>query len=168
MNILLIILRLIHIVAGAYWVGAAWMTTLYIEPTSRAAGAEGQKFMQKLMEGGRFSRSIAVAAVLTVVAGAILYYQIWWQVGLNSSVTLGFTFGAIVGIIALVVGGAVTSPASAGLSRLGAQIAAGGQPPTPEQLGQIKQFQARLAQSGRWTAVLTAISLAAMAVARYL
>jgi hypothetical protein len=166
-TIVVIGLRLVHIFSGVYWVGAAWMMAFFIEPAMRATGPDGQKFMQKMMEGGRLTLSITVAAILTVLAGGILYWLNWWSV-LTTPKGLGFAAGAIIGFIALGVGAGGTGPAAAGLSKLGASIAAGGQPPTPEQMGQIKQFQLRLQQAGRWTSGLTAAALFMMAIARYL
>jgi hypothetical protein len=126
--------------------------------------------MQKLMEGGRFSISISVAAVITVLAGGFLYFMKWFHgpESLSSPIVLGFTIGAIIGLVALGVGGGITGPASTALSKLGAQIAAAGKPPTPEQMEQMKVLQTRLAVAGRWTAALTAAALFLMAIARYL
>ena len=39
-------LRLLHIVAGLLWVGAALMMSLYIEPTAAASGADGKRFLR--------------------------------------------------------------------------------------------------------------------------
>ena len=166
-TITVIVLRLIHIFSAVYWVGAAWMMAFFIEPSMRATGPDGQKFMQKMMEGGRLTISITIAAILTVLAGGILYWLNWWNI-LTTPKGLGFAAGAIIGIIALGVGAGVTGPASMGLGKLGASIAAGGKPPTPEQLGQIKQLQLRLRQAGQWTSGLTAAALFMMAISRYL
>lgn len=47
MQTLRIVLRLTHISAGTFWVGAAIFITLFLDPTVRAAGAEGGRFMMK-------------------------------------------------------------------------------------------------------------------------
>lgn len=55
MNFYLIVPRLIHIGSGVFWAGAAVMIAAFLEPTVRAAGPEGGRFMQRL----------AAAAVVT-------------------------------------------------------------------------------------------------------
>ncbi len=169
MTIFLLILRVLHIFGGVYWVGAAWFMAFFVEPTMRAVGPGAQPFMQKLMERGRLSLSISVAAITTVLAGGILYFMNWFHGtdSLTSRPVMGFTIGAIIGLVAFGVGAGITGPASVGLSKLGASIATGGKPPTPEQMGQMKALQTRLALAGRWTAGLTAASLLLMATARY-
>ena len=171
MNIYVIVLRILHIFAGMFWVGAAWMITFFIEPVSSALGPDAQKFMQRLMGQGRLSIYISVAALVNVLTGALLYWKdsaglsMAWM---GTPVGTGFTVGAILGIVALIVGSAVTGPASARLAKLGSEIQAGGKPPTPDQLGAIQKVQARLKVSGRWSALLTGLALLAMSIARYL
>ncbi len=43
------LLRLIHILAGIFWVGAILLIAGFLLPTSRATGREGARFMQHLM-----------------------------------------------------------------------------------------------------------------------
>ena len=49
MNALTLVLRLIHILGGVFWVGAAWMMTLYIAPSVGATGDSGLQFMRHMM-----------------------------------------------------------------------------------------------------------------------
>ena len=46
-------LRLIHILAGIFWVGSAVFTAVILVPAARAAGAEGGHFMERLMQQRR-------------------------------------------------------------------------------------------------------------------
>jgi hypothetical protein len=43
-------LRLFHIVAGAFWVGAAVFGAFFVMPAARAAGPEGGRFAGNLMK----------------------------------------------------------------------------------------------------------------------
>jgi uncharacterized membrane protein len=98
MDIFLILLRIIHIFAGVFWVGAALIGTFFLVPAARSSGPEGLKFIQTLMVRMRFQTAIIVAAVLTILAGFFLYardsggFQQSW---ITSSVGLGFTIGAL-------------------------------------------------------------------------
>jgi uncharacterized membrane protein len=50
MNIyILLLLRLIHIVAGVGWVGGAVINSLFVEPSARATAPASGKFMQYFM-----------------------------------------------------------------------------------------------------------------------
>ena len=51
-------LRLLHIVAGLIWVGAAIVMSFYIEPSSERAGASGRLFLRALYGGSSFPRLI--------------------------------------------------------------------------------------------------------------
>ena len=75
MNILIILLRLIHIVAGVFWVGANMFTAFFLSPAVAANGDAGQKLMGYMVTKARISERITIAAVLTVLAGAVLYWN---------------------------------------------------------------------------------------------
>ena len=45
MNIYMIILRLIHILAGIFWVGTAFFFVLFFEPTLKTSGPAGGTVM---------------------------------------------------------------------------------------------------------------------------
>lgn len=169
MNFYMIVLRLIHIMGGVFWVGAAWMLAGFIQPTAKAAGPDAAKFMQRLMQS-RLSILISVSAVLTVVSGALLYDRVFgtqWRLMVTRA-GIGFSLGALAGFIALGIGGGVISPASARMSRLNREIQAAGQPPTPEQMALMGQLQARIASATLWSAIISGIALFFMAIARYL
>ncbi len=48
MNIGVILLRIVHIFAGVFWVGGGIFMFAYIEPAVKATAPAGQKFMQYL------------------------------------------------------------------------------------------------------------------------
>ena len=76
MNIYLIwLFRIIHIVAGVFWVGGVLMMTFFIAPTVGATGEAGQKFVSHLMSNLKFSARMSAAAGLTILAGGILYWN---------------------------------------------------------------------------------------------
>ncbi len=170
MDIFMLIVRLIHIVAGTFWVGAAFTLAGFLDPLSKALMPEGPRFMQRLMQG-RFPVVIAVAGVLNVVTGLLLYYrdsgglQAAWMA---SGPGLGFTAGGLAALMALIYGGVVTGPTGAKLGRLGQEIQSAGKPPTTEQLQQIEGYQRQLSQASVVNTVLVGIAVVAMAVARYL
>ncbi len=167
MNILYIVLRFVHILAGTFWVGAAVVTTAFLMPAARAIGPEGGKFIQFLLGKQRLSNYISLSAILTVLPGIAVY---WIKTsGLQSawvftSAGLIITIGVITGIVAAILGGAVTAPTAARMEALSKEMQSAGGPPKPEQLAQLKELQTRLGQAGLWGAVLLVITIVTMMI----
>jgi len=167
MNILFIALRLIHIVAGTFWVGAAVVTTAFLMPTATALGPEGGKFVQFVLGKRRLSNYISLSAILTTLAGIALYWitsgglQPAW---ISTSAGLIFTMGSITGIIAAILGGVVTAPTAARMEALSKEMQSAGGPPKPEQLAQLQALQKQLGQAGLWGAILLVVTVVTMAI----
>ncbi len=166
MNVFIIGLRLVHILGGVFWVGSAMMNAFFLTPAGAATGEAGQRMMGHMITKGKMSVRLTVAAVLTVLAGAILY---WIDSGgLTSSWTssatgLGFGIGGLFALVGLVTGAMVGVNAS----KIG-QIAASAQgKPSAEQLSQMQAAQKRMAIASKISTVALIIALICMATARY-
>jgi uncharacterized membrane protein len=168
-------LRLIHILSGIFLVGGVLVLAGFLLPALRAAGPEGGRFMQQVMQRRRLPAYLAVAMALTVLSGLGMYGRLAalthgaWAAS-RMGITLGV--GGLSAILAALVGVVVARPAGARLAALGQTMqqaqAAGERLPPAAQLAEIEALQARI---GRALAVVTALlvlSAAAMATARYL
>jgi uncharacterized membrane protein len=170
MDIILIALRLIHILAGIYWAGAAILVAAFLTPAVRALGPEGGKFMQQLVGKQQFSMYLSLAAWSSTLAGIVLYwrasvgFQIAWILAPSG---FTFTIGALAGIITIVIGQLVNAPTAARMSALAKEMQSAGAPPKPDQIAEMQKLQTRLGQAGVITAILLIIASAAMAIARY-
>ncbi len=117
---ILSILRAAHIVAAALWVGAGALLTLYIVPSIRSTGAAGGAVIAESMRRGMgiFMPSVAGTTILT----GLLLYWIWFGArGAGVSFGLGgimLLLGALAGIGAAVLGGAILGRASKELAEL--------------------------------------------------
>ncbi len=167
MDILAIILRIIHIFSGVFWVGSAWIMAFFLGPAVQALGADGGKVMGYLMEKLRFSVYITIAAILTVLAGLALYFLHYGIAGLSTPVGLAFALGGVFGLIALGIGGGMVGPLSGKMTRLGGEIARAGKPPSPAQMAEMAALQKRLGSASLWNAIVTSLALLLMATARY-
>ncbi|MCB0035475.1 MAG: hypothetical protein KDE51_15690 [Anaerolineales bacterium] len=146
----MIILRIIHILSATFWVGTTLFIVFFLEPTIRALGPDGGKFMQRLIGGTHFSLAMAVSSWLTVGAGVLMYGPVTgWSWPIVFGPRLALTLGAVAGIAAGVVGTAVNGRASGRLQKLGKAIAAQGKPPSPAQAAEMKQLQTTIRQ-GSW------------------
>ena len=98
------ILRLLHIVGGLVWVGAAIVMSFYIEPALDRAGADGSAIMRRLYRETSFPRLIPISALVTTVAGLLLYGMLSYHETLSSSMGVVLTLGALVGLLAFAHG----------------------------------------------------------------
>jgi len=165
-QIILILLRLIHIAAGAFWAGSGLMLALVVLPGMRQAGPGGERALPM----ARVSQAMSIGALLTTATGLVLYV---WVSGLAwnwiaSSQGLGFTLGSLAGLASFLLGLVSTGPTAARIGALAGQLQAAGGPPRPEQAAEMDRLKAKLAVSSAWSTILSTVALVFMAVARYL
>lgn len=166
----ILLLRLIHILAGVFWVGSAVTMFLFLQPTAQATAPESQRFMLHLLRNRRFGHVVLVTALLTVGAGAILFWrdsnglQLAWM---SRPPGLGFTIGALAALLALGLFIFVGFPASSRLVGIGSRLEAERRPPSVDEQQILARSQAVLKRVGVTVVVLLTIAAGAMATARY-
>lgn len=158
------ILRFLHIFGAIYWVGTTLFMVFFLEPTIRALGSDGGKFMQRLVSGTRFSQSMTAAGIITILAGILMFgpFTGGWSADVMFGTRLPLTLGAIVGIASAIVGGMVQGRAAGELQKLGQAIAQQGGPPSAEQAAEMARLQAAMRQGGRWSALLMVLAVIGM------
>jgi hypothetical protein len=167
----LIALRLAHVVAGAAWVGGAFVMILLVTRTARLRGADGDIFMSTLLTEGKAARYFEAAALTTVIAGALLYWrasdglQLVW---ITSPTGLAFTIGAVAAITALVWGGLMVGPAGKRAKAIQDEIAAAGGLSSAAQRTELDAIKAKLGRFAVVDLVMLGTAVVTMAVARYL
>lgn len=169
MNTTMLIMRVIHIFSGVFWAGFAFFNIIFLQPTIRAIGVEGQKTMQHLTQKTRFLPTLYVAATLTMLSGLIMYWMLagnrlaLLQGGYGHSITMGSLAGLIVWILLMFV----IHPIFNRMKAISKEIQAQGNPPTAEQTAEMQALVGRLGKAGKLAASLLAISVLGMAAARY-
>lgn len=167
---LLLVLRLLHIVVGVFWVGAVVFVGFLLIPSIRATGAAGGAVMQRLTSR-QMHLWLMGASVVTVLSGIGLYWHD--SAGFSSTAWLGsgpgrtFGLGAVLAVVAIVIGMAVNARAARQLGDLAARVQAGGRPPSADEAATMQRLQDRLAKGGVLAAILLLLATAAMAAARY-
>src|SRR2546422_11636527 len=68
-NVTMVVLRLIHILSGIFWVGTTFFLVGFLQPVIAQSGPEGGRFAQRLMSQKRFQAAMSVAAGLTILSG---------------------------------------------------------------------------------------------------
>ncbi len=170
MDLYVILLRVVHIFAGVFWVGGGVMLFAFLEPTAKATAPASQKFMQYLMTRQRLNAFLALVSLLTVLAGALLYWRD--SGGLQSSwittpTGVGFTLGAALGISVFIIGFFGIKPNADRLAALGAQIEAAGAPPSAGQVAELGRISQAMSRLSRVDFYLLTLALLMMATARY-
>jgi uncharacterized membrane protein len=166
----ILVLRLIHIGASVFWVGAVFTFFLFVQPAAAAVGPDAMKLTFQLLHHRRFGVAILTAGVIAVLAG--IWLMIITSNGLDPDLLfgesrLGFTVGGVVAILTLAVGGLYVFPRTRVVERAIGRLLAEGRPPTPDE----QQLLARIARESRaagWIVVVgLTVAVIAMATARY-
>jgi uncharacterized membrane protein len=166
----LILFRIVHIFAGALWIGAAISYLFFFKPSVKAIGPAGSQFMQNLFERRKYPVFMMITSLLTILAGGALYlyasggFNLAW---IKTGTGVGFTIGSLAALVAFFVGGMGIGPTSAKLGALGQQIGAAGGRPTPEQISILQVLEKKLVRAELVDFVMLAISMLTMATARY-
>ena len=166
MNTVMIVLRLIHIFGGMFWMGSTLLMVLFIVPSVNATMEAGQKFLGHFLTRTHYGRILGLSAILTMVAGGSLYWID--SAGFDSNWTRsgpgwGFGIGGILGIIGFVYGNRFGNNIMT-LGRTAAQF--DGQP-TAEQKAILEAAQKPVRVLGSISAVALILALICMATARY-
>lgn len=169
MDIVLVILRLLHIVTAFAWVGLGAALTFYIAPAALAAGESGPRFLKALFTRTSFSSIFAMVAGLTTLAGILLYVhgnaiRVFSQTG---NIVLGI--GAAAGLVATIHGGAVVGRSTRALGEaLNQHVPEGSQSIPASAMTTLNDLAAKLLSHARISMALMIVALVCMGGARYL
>ncbi len=173
-QILIVILKLLHITFGMFWVGSALTTSFLTLPTVRATGPVGGQFFGEFMRRTGYHRLMLISGLVTVLSGLALYWQFYWGLAWNlwhpGPETI-FGLGGLVAILVAVAANTLIPSVSRRLAAIGNRIqafVADGGAPAPELLAERSRLAQRMAHIGMANASLLVIAVALMAVGRYL
>jgi hypothetical protein len=165
-----LVLRLIHIGAGAFWVGAVFTFFLFVQPTAAVLGPDAMKFSYHLLHRRRLPVVILGAAATTVLAGILLL--LITSNGLDperlfDASRLGYTVGGVAAIVTLGIGGLYVFPRTTIVERTLGQLVAEKRPPTPDEQETLARVARESRQAGWVVIVGLVIAVVAMATARH-
>ncbi len=167
MDGLMVLLRILHIVSGVFWVGTLFFMEIILEPRLRALGPTMQNpvmgaLMPVLMPVNIVNATITIlsgVAMTLIMRGSAL--GTFLATGWGWAILLGF----VTTIAAAVVGFGFVVPAGLRLGKLGQSIQ--GRPPSPDEAQQMGQLSARIRTLTRIIFVLLIIAVGTMAAARF-
>src|SRR2546425_12335475 len=118
----MVILRMIHILSSVVWAGAVFFLTAVLQPAIAGGGPEAGRFMQRLASQSRFRLVMAIAPMLTVLSGLVLYGRVsagFQNAWINSGAGLTLTVGGLAPLVRLVACGVLHSAVAARVQALG-------------------------------------------------
>lgn len=167
---MILVLRLLHILSGAFWYGSVIFTARFLMPSLRAVGPAAGPVMAQLNER-KLSMALMGAAIVNVGSGIWLMLIVsggdmgtWMRTGMGRTLA----FGASCAILAMIVGMIVNPPAVKRLGEIAAGAAKRGGPPSPEEAAEAARLQKRMGTATVIVAILLTLAVSGMAVARYL
>lgn len=164
------LLRIVHVLSGAIWVGAVVFLSVFLIPSIRAVGPAGGPVMEQLGRVRRVPLWMMGATFLTLLSGFALYWRVsdgFNPVWLASGPGRVFGLGGLLALGAAVIGVTVNAPAGRRMGELSAKLQAAGRPPTAEEAAEMQRLQGRLHRGGVWGMWFVVLATIAMAVARY-
>ena len=159
MDIVVVLMRAIHVLCGVFWAGALIFNALFLGPALRDAGPDGAAVGAGLMRR-RFLDVMPAVALLTIVSGLWLYWRVSAgfdaaYMGSPTGITLGI--GAVAALTAFGIGVGMMRPAML----RAAALAQEGKGPEAQAL------RMRAGTLGKAVALLLTVAVVAMGIARY-
>lgn len=140
----------LHVAFGMVWVGGAVAAGFFFIPAVLEAGPAGGAVMAGVMKR-KFPVVMTASAVTVVLTGIRLYMVRFSTEWLATAEGIVLTLGAVLGLGGFFLGLLVQKPTAERMGALGAQIAASGGPPSPEQARELEALRAKLSRVARLT-----------------
>lgn len=168
---LMVVLRLIHIIGGVFWVGTAFLIAWFLMPTQKATGMAGLTFVEELMIRKKLRVYLILTMIFTILSGLAMYARMaMMSQGQWASSTMGrvLAFGALCGIVAGGLGASSGKRTGTKMVAMAEYIRKSGGAPSPAQQTELDVILKKAAGEMKLVAALLVIAVAAMASARYL
>jgi len=165
----MIVLRFLHVVSGAVWVGMFAFMTFFLMPAFGEVGPDGAKLQAALIRR-RIPVIMPVIALTTLVSGFWLFQRLSGGAAgafLKTPVGLAFGLGGLSALLAFVVGIGLGRPVMLRSAKLGESLPTASPADRQAITAEMQRLRARGAAVNRVVMALLLIALAAMAIARY-
>jgi uncharacterized membrane protein len=170
MQALILILRVVHIGLGVFWVGTVFFTNLYLFPAVQEAGPEGNKVMGALVRRG-FLQMLPIVAILNMISGLWLFWIVSGglePVYVGSKMGMVLATSGVIAILTFVIGVAVIRPSAQKAMQLGQSLANLSGRERDETMATVAALRKRTELAGGVSAVLLGVTVVGMSIARYL
>lgn len=166
----LLVLRLLHVVLGAFWIGAGLVSTLFLIPALSNDGRLMGEVMARLERRGYFT-ALAIVGLVTILTG----FRLLWIVsdGLGADYFARATgqvyaAGAVAAVVGFLLAMFVSRPAAARTAQLMPQRASAASDAERARIDEdLTRLRRRGSRASAIAVALIAIATVTMAVARY-
>lgn len=167
----IIVLRLVHVLGGIFWVGSVTFNAVFLLPTLAALGPGAGPVMAGLQQR-RMTTVLPIVAVLTILSGLRLMQVTsagFADDYFASGPGIAYSVGGLLAITGFAVGMVFTRPAMARAGSLAAQMAGVADDAARSALGaEIARLRSRGTRGNVVMVALVGLAAVTMAVARYL
>ncbi len=171
MNAEFLVLRLVHILGGIFWVGSFMYVSFFLMPALASSPALAGQLMAGLQKR-RLMTVLPIVALLTILSGIRLLWIV--SVGFSDaylSTPTGRTFSAAAGaaILAFLLSLLVSRPGFVRIGKLGATLATATDEAARQRIaGEMKRLSRRVTISNGIVSASLLLAAAGMAIARYM
>jgi uncharacterized membrane protein len=170
-SVALVILRLLHVVLGAFWVGTFIFVALFLSPSVAEAGPDGSRVMAGVQRRG-FMQIMPLVGLVTMLTGLWFYWRdsggftpAWSRTPMG----MAYSAGALAAVVAFTIGLTITRPTTIRIGELAGRVSQTADPTERDALlAQLGALRKRSSIGSRLVALLLTLATAFMAVARYL
>jgi hypothetical protein len=169
MAVEVLVLRVIHILCGLFWVGAGLFSTFYLAPALKEAGPAAAGAVMASLQRRRMLQVMPAVAVLTILSGARLMWIVsagnphWFQHRAGHT----YAISAALAIIALLTGVFYVRPTMMRVGKLSHSAASDGA--SKERIAaEVATLQKRVAMASGAATLFLVLAATGMAIARYL
>src|SRR5687768_3660548 len=166
----LIVLRIVHVLGGIFWVGSSLFTAFFLVPALGRLGPAGAGPVMGALQQRRLFTILPVVAVLTILSGVRLL-QIasggFSPVYFDSRTGQTFLWSGVAAVIAFLLSLLVSRPAAVRLGQLSASMATMPEAERAARSSEMERLRRRSGYSSTAAMILLVGAAIGMAVARY-
>jgi uncharacterized membrane protein len=170
MTALIIVLRLIHILAGVYWAGTIFFFTTFLEPSLRSMGPDGGKVMVRFMERG-YMKLMPAVAMTTVLSGIALLWIMsdgFKPAYMGSPMGIALSTGGALAIVSIVYGVSVLRPAGERIGKIAGELPQASEASKAALMSEMEKLRNKTAVGARIVFGMLVVAVALMAGGRYI
>lgn len=166
----IVLLRLLHVIGGVFWVGSILMTVLFLFKVVADMGPTGGQVMAGLAKH-RFLDVLPAVALVTVLSGIDLLRRVsggFEASYMGSSSGITYSIGGLAALVGFAIGVGIGRPTTLKTLAVGREVA--GMADGPEKAARMAELGALRARGQgalRITAALLVVSTICMAIGRY-
>ena len=166
----LLVLRLVHILGGIFWLGSGLFTTFFLMPALGRVGPAAAGPVIGALQQRRLFTILPVVAVLTMLSGLRLFQIVsagFAPAYVSSRTGQTFIWSGIAALLAFLLSIVVARPAALRAGQLGASMASVPEEERAARAAEVERLRRRSAVASVAAMVFLVGAAAGMAVARY-